>query len=163
MDDLTQQNNPTTPPTNPQPADPNVIQPLVSPTHVEAEPPTPAPVETPVELTPTESTFAPTVPTEPTPQLSVTSEQPKNGILQMLMENKKIVIIGVVALVAIIIGISIFIGAKSSDEYQGLIKRIETETQDLNKAGQTNISAPAVIENSIPFEMEGLPEAKVQR
>lgn len=66
----------------------------------------------------------------------------KTGFLQILVENKKLLIIVLVSIVAVVIGVSVFIGAKSSNEYQGLIKRLDTETQELNKASQTNVVSP---------------------
>jgi len=117
------------------------------------------------ELTPQKGTDMPLVATEtkapeikPEPT-TISSEQPKNAFVQMLTENKKIVIIGVIAVAAVVIGLSVLIGAKSSSEYQGLIKRIDTQTQELNKASKTDISSPSAIDNSIPFEMEGTPAA----
>ena len=88
----------------------------------------------------------------------------QTGFLQILVENKKLVIIALVAVVAIVIGISVFIGAKSSNEYQGLIKRLDTETQELNKASQTNVSAPSPQSDEIvPASGEDSTPAKVAR
>lgn len=134
-------------------------EPTITQATPQATPVTPA-VEPQVAATPESTTVATQAPT------TSSSEQPQNAFVQMLMENKKVVAIGVVAVVAVVIGLSVLIGAKSSSEYQGLIKRIDSQTQELNKASQTNISSPSAtdvdpstIDNSIPFEMEGTPAA----
>lgn len=153
----------------------NPIQPLVDEPLVATETPAPATTTTTTEQAPV--TPAAVEPQTTTPMQSASSTSPtpitetqataepatQNSFIQMIMENKKIVIIGIVAVVAIVIGLSVFIGAKSSNEYQGLIQRIDTETKDLNKSSQTNISAPSEIDNSVPFEMEGASSGKVAR
>lgn len=144
------------------PSEPTITQPTVEQKGTDMPPVATAEVE-------------PTPAVTPEPAVTpVVAAPAQNGFVQMLMENKKFVAIGVTAVVAVIIGLSVLIGAKSSDEYQGLIKRIDSQTQELNKASQTNISSPSAadssvdsssstIDNSIPFEMEGTPAVKVAR
>jgi|GEM_PF-5741361 len=160
MDELTQQKGTDMPLVATETKAPEITP---EPTITQATPPV-MPVIPAVEPQ-VAATQAPTTPS---------SEQPKNAFVQMLMENKKFVIIGVIAVVAVVIGLSVLIGAKSSSEYQGLIKRIDSQTQELNKASQTNIFAPSLtdqsstgsdpstIDNSIPFEMEGTPAASAE-
>ncbi|MFA6305557.1 MAG: hypothetical protein WC651_02395 [Candidatus Gracilibacteria bacterium] len=108
---------------------------------------TPEPTQVTATVDPAATPAQNTTPTQATPAVdpatpaatSTSTQAPQNAILQMLIENKKLVIIGLIAVAAVIIGLSVLIGTKSSGEYQGLIKKIETQTKELN---ETNILAP---------------------
>ncbi|MCK9185976.1 hypothetical protein M0P48_00865 [Candidatus Gracilibacteria bacterium] len=140
---------------NPQnPAQPIAEVPLATTPAPEAQT-KPAEAQAPVATTP-----APTTPVTPV----ATAEEPQNAFLQMIMENKKIVIIGVIAVIAVIIGLSVLIGAKSSNEYQGLIKLIDEETQELKEPSIPLPDTTATVsEEVVPATSEELTPAKVAR
>lgn len=50
---------------------------------------------------------------------------------QLLAGSKGVIIAIIIGIIAIVIGVSALIGFKSSNQYQGYLKKVEQQTQDL--------------------------------
>jgi len=54
-----------------------------------------------------------------------------SAVLKTIRNNKGIIIAAITVLVAAIVGITAMMGSSSSEQYQGMIQKIEQQTQDL--------------------------------
>lgn len=52
---------------------------------------------------------------------------------QLLAGSKGVIIAVIIGIIAVVIGVSALIGFKSSNQYQGYLKKIEQQTENLTK------------------------------
>jgi cytoskeletal protein RodZ len=60
---------------------------------------------------------------------------------QLLSGSKGIVIAVIVGIIALLVGISALFGYKSTDQYQGFIKKVENQTESLKENSQGSSQA----------------------
>ncbi len=68
-------------------------------------------------------------------------ENPGNKKSQLLAGSKGVIIAVIFGLIAIAIGFSAVIGFKSANQYQGFIKKIEQQTEELKNEKNSDESA----------------------
>lgn len=73
---------------------------------------------------------------QPRIQLHPTPENEKMKKMEAMGGNKGLFLAIVVGVIVVAIGASALIGFKSSTQYQGLIKKIETQTEDLKESNE---------------------------
>lgn len=118
------------------------VQAATIPTPTTSETPAPTPEVSPApipEVPPTADAptpeFPPTITTDPTPDTTSAPEGHMSA-MSIINGNKGLIIAVVLVLVAAVIGVSAFIGFSATDQYEGLIKRVEDQTANLKARTQ---------------------------
>lgn len=71
------------------------------------------------------------IPEDKKPEIQI--NLPSSQSPQLLSGSKGVVIAVIIGLIAIVIGVSALIGFKSSNQYQGYLKKVEQQTQELTQ------------------------------
>lgn len=58
---------------------------------------------------------------------------PSAGKTSILAGSKGLFVAIIIVLIAVVIGVSVLIGFKSSDQYRGFIKKVEKQTEQLKE------------------------------
>jgi cytoskeletal protein RodZ len=91
----------------------------------------------------------------PTPDIQ--DKTKSSPTTQILAGSKGLIIAVIIAIIAIVIGFSALFGYKSADQYQGYLKKVEDQTEDLKSENNKTPDIADIIHENSPLPAS-LPE-----